>query len=83
MRDHFLFRSSGFLATLRYRYSGFKMRFLVEILRNEEAVSAVEYAVMLAMVLLAIVGAIGSLGAQNGGMWGGIQDDLGEVGFIK
>jgi len=59
------------------------MRFLVEILRNEEAATAVEYAVMLAMVLLAIVGAIGSLGSETGGMWGGIQTNLGEVGFIK
>ena len=42
-----------------------------------------EYAVMLAMVLLAVVGAIGSLGAESGGMWGGIEDDLGEAGFIK
>ena len=59
------------------------MRFLVKIIREEEAVTAVEYAVMLAMVLLAIVGAIGSLGAETGGMWGGIQEDLGEVGFVK
>jgi len=43
----------------------------------------VEYAVMLAMILLAIVGAIGSLGSETDGMWGGIQTNLGEVGFIK
>lgn len=59
------------------------MRFLVKIVREEEAATAVEYAVMLAMVLLAIVGVIGSLGSETGGMWGGIQADLGEVGFIK
>ena len=59
------------------------MRPLVAILRNEEAVTSVEYAVVLALVLMAVIGAIGSLGAQAGGMWGGIIADLAGVGFIK
>lgn len=59
------------------------MRPLIKILRNEEAVTSVEYAVVLAMILMAILGAIGSLGTQTGGLWSGIQDDLTDVGFIK
>ena len=59
------------------------MRPLLEILRNEEAVTSVEYAVVLALILMAILGAIGSLGAQTGGMWGSINSDLEDVGFIK
>jgi len=59
------------------------MRPLVEILRNEEAVTSVEYAVVLAMILMAIVGAIGSLGSQTGGMWGGIHNELDDIGFIR
>ena len=59
------------------------MRPLLEILRNEEAATSVEYAVVLALILMAIVGAIGSLGAQTGGMWGGINTDLEGAGFIK
>ena len=59
------------------------MRPLLEILRNEEAATAVEYAVMLALILIAAIGAIGSFGAQTGGLWGGIEGDLDDVGFIK
>lgn len=59
------------------------MRPLLEILRNEEAVTSVEYAVMLALILIAAIGAIGSFGAQTGGLWGGIEGDLDDVGFMK
>jgi len=59
------------------------MRPLLEIFRNEEAATAVEYAVMLALILLAAIGAIGSFGAETGGLWGGIEGDLEEVGFIQ
>jgi pilus assembly protein Flp/PilA len=55
---------------------------LLEILRNEAGATAVEYAVMLALILIAVIGAIGSLGAQTGGMWGSINSDLQDVGFF-
>jgi pilus assembly protein Flp/PilA len=58
------------------------MRCLYNLLRDEEAATAVEYAVMLALILLAILGAIGSVGAQTGGMWTGIVEDLRAVGFF-
>jgi len=35
------------------------------------------------MILMAIVGAIGSLGSQTGGMWGGIHNELDDIGFIR
>jgi len=54
---------------------------LIEILRNEEGATSVEYAVVLALILIAVMGAIGSFGAQTGGLWGGINTDLEEVGF--
>jgi len=57
------------------------MRLITKILRDEEAATAVEYAVMLAMILLAVFGVIGVVGAQSGGMWGGIEQDLRGVGF--
>jgi len=59
------------------------MRPLFEILRNEEAVTSVEYAVVLALILMTILGAIGSLGSETGGMWGGIQNELEDIGFIR
>ena len=57
------------------------MQWIKAILRDDEAATAVEYAVMLAMILLAVVGAISLVGAQSGGMWGGIDADLDAVGF--
>ena len=52
------------------------MRWLMQFLWAEEAATAVEYAVMLAMILLAVVGAIGTFGGEAGGLWGGIESDL-------
>jgi Flp pilus assembly pilin Flp len=59
------------------------MRFLVRLLREDEAATAVEYAVMLALILMAMIGTIGAFGQGSGGMWGGINKDLQTVGFIK
>ena len=58
------------------------MRFLVKLLREQEAATAVEYAVMLSLILLTAIGAIGLLGSQSGGMWGTIESDLRDVGFF-
>lgn len=46
---------------------------------SEDGATAVEYAVMLALILMAVIGAIGAVGAQNGGMWGGVDTKLDEV----
>jgi len=59
------------------------MRPLVRLFQNEEAVTSVEYAVVLALILMAVFGAIGSFGSQTGGMWGGIENDLEGVEFIR
>ncbi len=57
------------------------MKSLQHIFCNEEAATAVEYAVMLAMILMAAIGAIGSVGVGTGGMWGGIVSELRSFGF--
>jgi pilus assembly protein Flp/PilA len=63
-------------------FFGAAMRhFLLTLWRQEDAATAVEYAVMLALILIAIIGAIGSVGAQTGGMWGDIDSDLITAGF--
>ncbi len=54
---------------------------LLKFLRNEDAATAVEYAVMLALILLVAISSISALGAQSGGMWGGIDSDLAGAGF--
>jgi Flp pilus assembly pilin Flp len=53
------------------------------ILRGEEAATTIEYSVILALILMAVIGAIGTVGNLSGGMWGGVEDDLREVGFYR
>lgn len=52
------------------------MQMLYEFLRQDEAATAVEYAVMLAMILLAVIGAIGAVGGQTSNLWEGIDTDI-------
>ncbi len=42
-------------------------------LQSEDAATAVEYAVMLALILVSIIGAISSVGAGTGGMWSNVE----------
>jgi pilus assembly protein Flp/PilA len=56
-------------------------RFLTTLWHEEQGATAVEYAVMLALILVAIIGAIGSVGAGTGGLWGTIDGDLQSHGF--
>lgn len=54
---------------------------LLRLLRDEDAATAVEYAVMLALILLVAIASISALGTQSGGMWGGIDNDLTAAGL--
>jgi Flp pilus assembly pilin Flp len=51
-------------------------------LGEDEAVTSVEYAVVLALILMVLITAIAALGSHTGGMWGGIQTNLQNAGFI-
>lgn len=57
------------------------MRFIQRFFRDSDAATAVEYAVMLAMILMAIIATVGVVGAQSGGMWGGIQSNMSSHGM--
>lgn len=57
------------------------MKRLINFLRDEEAATAVEYAVLLALILISVISAIGTVGSQSGGMWGGIESSLDAAGF--
>lgn len=58
------------------------MRLLVRLLLDQdEAATAVEYAVMLALILLAVIGSVAALGSQNGGLWGNNSTAMQAVGF--
>ena len=58
------------------------MRLIESLVRDDDAATAVEYAVMLALILMTVLATIGTVGAQTGGMWGGIVAALRAVGFI-
>lgn len=58
------------------------MRYLFRLLREQEAATAVEYAVMLSLILAVALVTISALGSQSGGMWGTIEGDLRNVGFF-
>lgn len=57
------------------------MAFWRRFLQDSEAATAVEYAVMLALILVAVISAITAVGGQAGGFWGGIQTNLNAAGF--
>jgi pilus assembly protein Flp/PilA len=52
------------------------MNFITQFLKNDEAATAVEYAVMLALILVSVIGAIGTVGAGTGGLWSNIEDEV-------
>ena len=57
------------------------MKSVAWFLRDERAATAVEYAVMLAAILLTAIVAISQVGGSSGGMWGGIKSNLDSAGF--
>lgn len=54
---------------------------VVRFLRDESGPAAVEYAVMLALILAVIIGSIVTLGQGNGGMWSSNGSALQAAGF--
>ena len=56
-------------------------KFVVAFVKGEDGPTAVEYAVMLAMIIASVIAAIGAVGAQSGGLWSNIQGGLNSAGF--
>lgn len=52
-----------------------------KLIFDDDGATAVEYAVMLAMILLTAISAVALFGNQAGGMWGGIGTNLSAHGF--
>jgi pilus assembly protein Flp/PilA len=55
--------------------------FLSRLLREEDGPTAVEYAVLLALILVAIMMGIGAVGSQTGGMWSNNHTQLTNAGL--
>jgi pilus assembly protein Flp/PilA len=54
---------------------------LLQFMRDESAATAVEYAVMLALILLAIISTVKALGSTSGGMWSDNYDQMKDAGI--
>jgi Flp pilus assembly pilin Flp len=52
------------------------MNLLFQLIRNEEAATAVEYAVMLALIILVAIAAIANLGLQTSTVWSNNVQEL-------
>ena len=48
---------------------------------RDEAATAIEYAIMLGMILLAVIGTVGTVGTQAANMWANIFKNLKSVVF--
>jgi pilus assembly protein Flp/PilA len=57
------------------------MRRIARFLKNDEAATAVEYSVMLALILMVVIGAISAVGGRTNGLWSNIFTSLQSVGF--
>jgi pilus assembly protein Flp/PilA len=57
------------------------MRRIARFLKNDEAATAVEYSVMLALILMVVIGTISAFGGQTNGLWSSIFTSLHSVGF--
>lgn len=53
----------------------------IKFLKGEDGTTAVEYAVMLALIIGLCIGAITNLGAGGSGMWGSNLTKLQSAGF--
>jgi Flp pilus assembly pilin Flp len=52
------------------------MKFLLALLKNDEAATAVEYAVMLAAILLTLIAGVIAVGDATGNMYGTIDSEM-------
>jgi pilus assembly protein Flp/PilA len=57
------------------------LRFLRTLLIDDSGTTAVEYAVMLAMILLVLIGSVVFFGNAQNGSWGKINNNLTAHGF--
>ena len=79
-------RGAGLILVPRYRSSDVRIRPAVDqltsILSQDDAATSVEYAIMLALIILAAFGAIQNFGSQMGTLWNGMVNTLQAMGFF-
>jgi len=55
------------------------MRFIQDLIDNETGATAIEYGLICAMIVVAMMAALSSVGAQTSAMWTKIADTSGEA----
>ena len=55
------------------------MQALVKFITDDEGTTSVEYAVVLACILVAIISAVSSVGGETAGMWSNIDTKLAPI----
>ncbi len=56
------------------------MQRIFRFLKDQDAATAVEYAVMLTLILMAVFSAVGAVGVENAALWTDIESDLSAAG---
>ena len=59
------------------------MKRLLRLFIDQQAVTMVEYAVMLCMIALVLLGSVAMLGQKGNGLWSSIQANLNESTALK
>lgn len=67
-----------FLTRITRRY----LTALGRLLAHSSGATAVEYSVMLALILTVTIGAIAQFGSETNGLWSGILGNLHTAGFM-
>lgn len=53
--------------------------FIKRILRDNRGATAIEYGLIVSLIVIAIVGAVQGFAQANSGMWNGVADNIGNV----
>lgn|GEM_PF-1555711 len=59
------------------------MKRLIRLLREQGAVTVAEYAVMLGLIVLLLLGSVALLGEKGNGLWTSIQTNLNDSTTLK
>jgi pilus assembly protein Flp/PilA len=54
-------------------------RRLIKLIRNIRGATAVEYGLIVALIVIVVMGAISALGGTNGSIWGNTADKVSNV----
>jgi len=54
-------------------------RRLIKLIRNANGATAIEYGLIVALIVIVVIAGISTLGGSNGGIWGNTADKVSNV----